>query len=219
MKDITYRAVEILRGVQTVFCEDTRQTKKILDAYGISAPLKSLHSHSSAVKIDHALSICENGSDIAYCTDCGTPGISDPGARLVSEAYSRGFAVFPVPGPSALAAVASITGFSGRRLIFAGFLPKKRGRRRDELMELSAFHGTIVIYESPYRFRDLISEIAEAMPGREVVIAREMTKFFEEYRRGKIEDILSAAPEIKAKGEFVIAVYNEGGDLSDKFTS
>ncbi len=145
MEDITYRAIKTLNDVDVAFCEDTRHTGRLLSHYGIKIPLKSLHAHSSAFKIKEALELLSNGKSIAYLTDAGTPGISDPGSKLIEEARKENHHISPIPGPSALSTLISVSGFSGKDIIFGGFLSKKPGKRINELNRLKEFDGIIVI--------------------------------------------------------------------------
>ena len=209
LEDMTYRAVRILREeVGRVFCEDTRQTRKLLDHYGIDLPATSLHAHSGDERIRRACSLLEEGISLAYLSDCGTPGISDPGSLLVREARSRGLTVVPVPGPSALSALVSVAGFPEKQVIFTGFLSKRDGRMRRELQDLAEREGIIVIYESPYRIKRLIRMIAEIFPEKEVLIGREMTKFYEEFYSGTGIHLNQNVDKITEKGEFAIAIFN-----------
>lgn len=210
MDDMTIRAISILKDkIETIFCEDTRQTRKLLDHYGIAVPMQSLHAHSPQHRIEGAIGMLLEGKSVAYITDSGTPGISDPGSRLVAAARERSIPICPVPGPSALAALASVSGYHGRRLIFAGFLSKKDGRRKKELQELRGFGGLIVLYESPYRVRKLLHAIAEIFPECRVLIGREMTKFHEEFISDTAGGMLERIDSVKEKGEFAIAILNE----------
>ena len=208
IEDITYRAIKILNTVDAVYCEDTRQTKKILDHYEIKVKAYSLHSHSHENKI---FSICDkliSGQNIAYLTDCGTPALSDPGSKLVKIAVEKNIPVSPIPGPSALTSLVSISGFIEKNVIFAGFLSKKPGKRINELKKLSEFEGIIVLYESPYRIHKLILAIAEVFPDKEIVIGREMTKLFEEVIRGSASQLSGSLSAIKEKGEFSVGIFN-----------
>lgn len=208
MEDITLRAIRILRDeVKAVFCEDTRQTGKLLAHLGISLPLHSLHSNSPDAKYTRAVEFLREGNSAAYLTDSGTPGISDPGSRLVRICREEDIPVVPIPGPSALTAVLSISGFPGRNVLFLGFLSRKAGKRRKELELIASQKCVGIIYESPTRIHALLKEIAEILPDAQVVIGRELTKLYEEIIGGKARDIFSRIEAIKAKGEFVIAVY------------
>ena len=216
MEDITYRAVRLLReNVDVVYCEDTRQTRNLLGHYGIAVPAQSLHTHSSPQKIESIIDLLKEGKSIAYATDSGTPGLSDPGSRLVSAAREQGIPVCPVPGPSALAAIVSVSGYHGKSIIFGGFLSKKDGRRKKELAALREFSGIIVLYESPYRIKKLISAIGEVFPGRMMLLGREMTKLHEEFIHGRVEEIISSIDTVKERGEFSVIIYNDIRDYNE----
>lgn len=211
LEDITLRALSILKSeVEHVFCEDTRQTRKLLNRYEIQLPASSMHSHSSEGKLQFAVDLLKQGKSVAYLTDAGTPGLSDPGNRLVTTCRNENITISPIPGPSALTAAISVSGFSGKNIIFAGFLSKKPGKRKNELTELKNFTGTIAIYESPHRIKKLLSDIAEIFPGSEVLIAREMTKIHEEILLYPIEGFLEGSVEITEKGEFTVLIANTG---------
>jgi 16S rRNA (cytidine1402-2'-O)-methyltransferase len=221
LEDMTLRSIRILREeVSAVFCEDTRQSKKLLNHYNVDLPAFSLHAHSAARSIDHALSLMSEGKSLAYMTDCGTPCISDPGSRLVAAAREKGFTVSPLPGASALTALASVSGFSGKHLYFGGFLSKKEGRRRNELSALAATKGILVIYESPHRIIKTLNAIAELFPDKQLTIGREMTKMFEEFICGSARELAEQKELIKEKGEFAIAIDNsdpsEGSEENDE---
>jgi 16S rRNA (cytidine1402-2'-O)-methyltransferase len=216
LEDITYRAVRILQEqVDILYCEDTRQTRKLLNHYGISVPAYSLHTHSSTRKIEGIVDLLREGKAIAYATDSGTPGLSDPGSRLVSAAREQGIPVCPIPGPSALAAIVSVSGYHGKNILFAGFLSKKDGRRKKELTGLREYSGIIVLYESPYRIKKLINAIAEVFPGRSILIGREMTKVHEEFIYNTVENLASSLDTLKEKGEFSVVIYNDQRDYDE----
>ncbi len=208
LEDITLRAIRILREeVKAVFCEDTRQTGKLLAHLGISLPLYSLHSNSPATKYTRAVEFLQTGNSAAYLTDSGTPGISDPGSKLVRTCREAGISAVPIPGPSALTALLSVSGFPGRNVLFLGFLSRKPGKRRKELESIMALHSVGVIYESPRRIRALIKEIQEILPEAHVVIGRELTKLHEEIMFGTIDEIARDTETIAERGEFVLAVH------------
>ena len=214
LEDMTFRAVRILKEVvDIVYCEDTRQTRKLLTHFGITIPAYSLHTHSSAQKIAGIIDQLGEGRAIAYVTDSGTPGLSDPGSRLVAAARGQGIPVCPVPGPSALAAIVSVSGYHGKTVLFGGFLSKKEGRRKKELAAFREFNGIIVLYESPYRIKKLLSAIGEVFPGRTILIGREMTKLHEEFLYDTVENLMAPAAPVKEKGEFSVVIYN---DLRDQ---
>ncbi|HPF06993.1 MAG TPA: 16S rRNA (cytidine(1402)-2'-O)-methyltransferase [Spirochaetota bacterium] len=208
--DMTIRAVNMLRDtIDIIYCEDTRQTGRILSHFGISKPLRSLHMHSDDRKIRELIAEIESGKNIGYMTDAGTPGLSDPGSKIVAIARSEGIEVIPLPGVSALTTLVSVSGFPDKSVLFGGFLSKKPGRRVNELKRMREHEGILVIYESPHRIRKTLTDIKEVFPHREVVIGREMTKKFEEYIRlnaGEMDEVLEKLTE---KGEFAIAILNK----------
>lgn len=209
MGDMTFRAVETLKNeIDALFCEDTRVSRKILDAYGIKLPTYPFHAHSSESSVEKALTMLKEGKSIGYMTDCGTPGISDPGSRLVERASESGITISPLPGASALTSLVSISGFSSKNLLFAGFVSKKPGRRINELSALAPFKGTIIIYESPHRIHKTLDALAEVFPDKPMVVGRELTKHFEEIMRSTTTAFAADPEKIKAKGEFCIAIDN-----------
>ena len=208
--DMTIRAVNMLRDtIDIIYCEDTRQTGRILSHFGISKPLRSLHMHSDDRKIRELISEIESGKNIGYMTDAGTPGLSDPGSKIVAIARSEGIEVIPLPGVSALTTLVSVSGFPDKSVLFGGFLSKKPGRRVNELKRMREYEGILVIYESPHRIRKTLTDIKEVFPDREVVIGREMTKKFEEYIRLNAAEIDEVLEKLTEKGEFAIAILNK----------
>ena len=206
LEDMTLRALRILKEeVAAVFCEDTRQTRKLLTHYEIDLPSFPLHAHSHEGALDKAVSFLREGQSIAYVTDCGTPGVSDPGSRLVQAVRDAGFTVSPLPGASALTALLSVSGFSGKNVIFGGFPSKKEGRRQKELARLASFPGIVVVYESPHRIKKTLASIETVFPGKKILVGREMTKMFEEFVSGTA---FSVSEKLKEKGEFAIAIDN-----------
>jgi len=209
LEDITFRAVNILKNeVDIIYCEDTRQSKKLLNHYNINISIRSLHAHSPDSRIEEACAGMIKGNTLAYMTDSGTPGISDPGNRLVKSAREKGITVIPLPGPSAVSAILSISGFSEKKVIFAGFLSKKEGKIKKELQYLADFQGIIILFESPYRIKKLIAVLNEIFPDNDILIAREMTKIYEEYYSGKISELFENIDDITEKGEFTLAIIN-----------
>lgn len=203
--DISLRALKILKEVDLVLAEDTRVTKKLLSFYKINKPIISYHQHSSIAKINEILKLLEEGNNIALVTDAGTPGISDPGPLLVKEVVEKvpQVKIIPVPGPSALIAAASISGFPMDRFIFLGFPPSKRKRNRF-FQEINKFDYPVILYESPYRILKTLQDIQDIIPRREVFVARELTKKFETIYRGTTSNIIQKLPLKEVKGEFVI---------------
>ena len=220
LDDVSPRLLSTLRECDLICAEDTRHTAKLLARYDIKAPVTSCHEHSSPAKIAALAARLEAGETFALVTDSGTPGISDPGPALVREAAARGVLVQPIPGPCALVAALSISGFDAQRFSFLGFLPRKPGKRRKALREAIARDETVVLYESPYRVTQVLESIAEIAPEIPVVVCRELTKQFEETMRGAAGEVLARLRERKEhKGEFVI-VIGPGGKLvaSDETT-
>lgn len=210
LKDIGLRALETLKEVDLILCEDTRKTKNLLDAYGIKTPLLSYHQHSKIKKINEIIGYLEEGKNLALVSDAGTPGISDPGNFLISQLV--GF--FPhqnvsvIPGPSALAVAASVSGFPMDKFLFLGFPPVKK-RRKKFFGEIAQSDYPTIFYESPYRIiktlTELNSVLIELNEEREVVVCRELTKKFETIYRGKINEVVEKIKK-ETRGEFVVIV-------------
>ncbi|HNX22756.1 MAG TPA: 16S rRNA (cytidine(1402)-2'-O)-methyltransferase [Spirochaetota bacterium] len=209
-EDMTLRALRVLKEtVAIIYCEDTRQTARVLSYHGMNKPLRSLHMHSDDRKILSLISEVKNGINIGYMTDSGTPGLSDPGSKIVSMARKEGVNVIPVPGVSALTTLISISGFPEKTVLFGGFLSKKPGKRVNELNRLKTHEGILVIYESPHRIKKTLKDIGEVFPGREIVIGREMTKKFEEYINFNSDSMNSIIDTLTEKGEFAIGILNK----------
>ncbi|MBP7585967.1 MAG: 16S rRNA (cytidine(1402)-2'-O)-methyltransferase [Spirochaetes bacterium] len=208
LDDITLRAVKTLReDVAGVYCEDTRQSRKLLNHLGISLPAWPLHSNSPEGHYARAVEFLREGNSAAYLTDSGTPGVSDPGSALVRACREAEIEIVPIPGPSALTALLSISGFPGRDILFMGFLSRKPGKRRKELESLRGGASVGIIYESPARVRKLLLEIVEFLPEAHIVIGRELTKLHEEIIAGSIADICARIDTVREQGEFAIALY------------
>jgi 16S rRNA (cytidine1402-2'-O)-methyltransferase len=206
LEDITLRALRTLKECDVIAAEDTRRTGQLLKHFGISKPLLSYHQFNEAQRSQQLLERLQRGERIALVTDAGSPGISDPGERVVREAVKAGFRVEPVPGPSALIAALTASGLPTEEFHFVGFLPHKSGQRRTKLEALKGIPGTLVFYESPFRIEKLLTELHEVMPGHWVVLARELTKRFEEFLRGTPEELLAIFEKRAFKGEFVVMV-------------
>src|SRR5204862_6067351 len=190
LEDITLRALRTLRECDVVAAEDTRRTGQLLKHYQITKPLLSYFRFNEAKRSEEIIDRLRRGEKVALVTDAGSPGISDPGERVVKAAIAAGFRVEPVPGPCALVAAITASGLPTDEFHFVGFLPHKSGRRRKKLEELRSVAGTLVIYESPYRIEKLLIELNELFQERQVVLARELTKKFEEFLRGTPLDLL-----------------------------
>ncbi len=207
LKDMTYRGVEVLQGVDVIACEDTKQSGKLLKYYGIRKPLISCRARNEKQSAPGILKLLDEGKDVAYISDAGTPCVSDPGGLVVDHARKGGHRVLPLPGASALTALLSVSPFPGKACFFGGFLPVKGGRRKKELYTLLNREEKVILYESPYRVLKLLSDLEEIAPERGVFLAREMTKEFEEFLTGAPGE-LRAELEGRAvlKGEFTVLI-------------
>jgi 16S rRNA (cytidine1402-2'-O)-methyltransferase len=206
LEDITLRALRVLKDVDIVAAEDTRRTGQLLKHFDISKPLLSYFQFNEAKRSEEILQRLQRGEKVALVTDAGTPGISDPGERVVKAAIAAGFRVEPIPGPCALIAGLTASGLPSDEFHFVGFLPHKSGQRRNLLEKLKSVPGTLVFYESPYRVIKMLEELADIFPDHQVVLAREVTKKFEEFLRGTARDLLAQLQQRSIKGEFVVVV-------------
>ena len=210
LEDITLRAIRVLRECDVIAAEDTRHTGVLLKHLGIQKPMISYHAHNEARRTQEIVERLGRGEKAALVTDAGSPGISDPGARVVRAALAAGFKVEPVPGACALVAALTASGLPTDEFQFVGFLPHKSGQRRNELERLKSIAGTLVLYESPFRIEKLLGELTGVMPDRPVVLARELTKKFEEFLRGTPAELLSQLANRSIQGEFVVLVGSAG---------
>jgi len=206
LEDITFRALRILKEVDLIAAEDTRHTKKLLTHYDISTPLTSYHDHIETVKAPALITQLQAGKNIALVSDAGTPGIADPGYRLVKGAVDAGISVVPLPGPSAVLALLSIGGLPTDRFVFEGFLPAKASQRRKTLQRLTQEERTIFFLESPHRLLDTLLDIENILGGRAIVIGRELTKMHEEVLRGSVNEVRTLLQSRDIKGEVAILV-------------
>jgi 16S rRNA (cytidine1402-2'-O)-methyltransferase len=211
LEDITLRAWRTLRECDVVAAEDTRRTGQLLRHFEISKPLLSYFQFNEARRSEEIIERLRRGEKVALVTDAGTPGISDPGERVVRAAVAAGLRVESVPGACALVAALTASGLPTDEFHFIGFLPHKSGQRRNQLEAARALPGTLVLYESPYRIEKLLGELAEVMPERRVVLARELTKKFEEFLRGTPTELIAATKGRALKGEFVVMVAPADG--------
>jgi 16S rRNA (cytidine1402-2'-O)-methyltransferase len=209
MGDFSFRAVDVLKSVQLVLAEDTRHSRTLLDRYGIKTPMSSYHEHTEAKATPAMIRRLKSGEDLALISDAGTPLLSDPGHRLVRAAVEAGISVIPIPGASALLSALVASGLDADRFTFFGFLPRK-GKERSELLdEIASSRVTAVLYEAPGRLADSLRELAErARDGgdRRAVVARELTKQFEEFQRGTLESLCAYYSQSPPRGEVVILV-------------
>ncbi len=207
LEDVTQRALRLLAEVSLIACEDTRRTRLLLDRHHIKTKMLSYHEHNEHTR---ALELCawlEGGADVAIVSDAGTPGISDPGFRLVRAAIERGVEVVPVPGPSAFVAALIASGLPTDEFYFGGFLPARSSARRARFAEVRALNATLVFYEAPHRIAASLADARETLGEREAAVARELTKVHEEVRRGRLSDLAAHfASEGAARGEMVLII-------------
>jgi len=209
LEDITLRALRILKEVNLVACEDTRVTSKLLSHYSISKPLVSLHQHSGKGQFEKIITELNAGKNVAYTSDAGTPGVSDPGNKLVEAAIAEDITVVPIPGAAALTTLISVAGIDMQSFIFLGFPPHKKGRETF-FKKVAAEDLPVVYYDSPHRVLKNLELLEKIGSEKQIIIGRELTKMFEEIIRGDIKDIekyFQLHPE-KLKGEFAVIVYN-----------
>jgi len=208
--DITLRAIETLKSVDLILCEDTRVTKNLLNKYNINKPTMSYHAQSKLAKTDKIFELLEEGKNLALVSDAGTPGISDPGALLVSqikERFSDSVNIIPIPGATAIITALSASGLPTHEFTFLGFLPHKKGRET-LFKEISISKRTMVFYESPHRILKTLESLQKFCPDKKVCIARELTKIYEEFKTGSPEELLEYLTKnpVKQKGEFTVLV-------------
>jgi len=206
LEDITIRALKILREVSFIACEDTRQTIKLLNKYKIKKRLISYYQPKEEKKIPYIISLLEKGYDGALVSDAGTPGISDPGYKLVARALEKNIKIVPVPGPTALITALCASGMPTDRFLFIGFPPKKESALKKLLDSLKEEKGTLIFYQSVKRLVSFLEKVNQVFGNREIVIARELTKIHEEFLRGKVEEIIPQLKDKIIKGELVILV-------------
>jgi len=207
LEDLTFRALRILKEVDLILAEDTRVTKKLLDHYEIKKPIISYHEHSQLKKVNHILNLLKEDKNLALVSDAGTPGISDPGGKLIDLAIKQcsNLTIVPVPGPSAVTAAASISGFPMDKFLFLGFPPTKRKRKKFFTQVIKSKYP-VIFYESPYRILRTLNELRIMNNESRIMVARELTKKFETIYRGKIEEVIEKIEKDKIKGEFVVIV-------------
>lgn len=203
LEDISLRALRILREVKLIAAEDTRRTKRLLNAYDIKTPMTSYHERNKWTKLDYILS-CSNGGDVALVSDAGMPGISDPGYELIVAANQRGISVVPIPGPSVVVTALAVSGLPTERFIYVGFLPRKTNDRRRLLESVFDEYGTIVVLETPHRLLAALNDILLVLGDREIAVCRELTKVHEEVFRGTVSQAIDYFTE--PRGEFTIVM-------------
>ena len=214
LRDITLRALEILRKVEIIAAEDTRNTRSLLSHYQIkSGRLISLHKYNEKKRIPEILELLEQGKDIAVVSDAGSPGISDPASLLVQEAIDHQINIIPLPGATAIIPALTASGFNTESFLFLGFLPLTAKHRKEKLSLIKNSIHTVILYEAPHRIKRTLTELSEYIDNRRICLAREITKIYEEFIRGNIQDIITNY-NIKEKGEFVIVI--EGNKRSEQ---
>lgn len=207
LSDITLRALEVLKSVDLILSENTSETQKLLDKFDIKTHQDSYREENRQQKIEKALEILNNGSDIALVSDSGTPLISDPGFKLVEALRKEEIRMIPIPGPSAVITALSASGLPSDNFTFLGFLPKSKNQRKDLLQSYGDTKATLIIYESPFRVVKLLNQIKKHLGNRYVCVASELTKIHEQIRTGYVDDILES--NLKTKGEYVVLVAKE----------
>jgi len=215
MEDITLRALRILKEVDLIAAEDTRRTGLLLKHFGIQAPLTSYFEGNELKKKEFILAKLKEGKNVALVSDAGTPGISDPGFRLIQLAIENQLPIVPIPGSSAVITALSVSGLPTDAFFFKGFLPHKSKKRRDLLKGLEEVRETLIFYESPHRISETLGDILEILGDREIVLTRELTKVYEEIMRGKVSEILNQVGDRTLKGEITLVISGK----TRKFTS
>lgn len=208
LNDITFRAIKTLKEADLIACEDTRITQKLLNHYSIKKKLVSFHQHSKLEKINYVIDYINNGKNVALVTDAGTPGISDPGNKLVAEALANDIRVIPIPGVSALTALVSVAGIDMQKFVFLGFPPNKKGREKYFKEAVSSVYP-VIYYESPYRLLKNLELINRLDKDKKIIVGKELTKIYEETVRGKAAEVLDYFEKNreKVKGEFAVVLY------------
>jgi 16S rRNA (cytidine1402-2'-O)-methyltransferase len=207
LEDITLRALRILKEVDLIAAEDTRHTQHLLTHFGIDKPLTSYHDHNEREKAQALVERIKDGANLALVSDAGTPGIADPGFRLVSAAIRAGIKIVPLPGASALATALSASGLPTDRFLFEGFLPAKKQVRKNKLQALRDCTATLVFYEAPHRLNDTLSDMQQILGERMIVIAREVSKVYEEFLRGTVSEVIHQLAGQDVKGEVTVVVH------------
>jgi len=206
LEDITLRALRVLKEVDLIAAEDTRHTQILLHHFGIRTPLTSYHEHNERTKARQLVERLRQGESIALVSDAGTPTISDPGFRVIVEAIEAEIPIVPLPGASALTAVLSASGLPTDQFVFEGFLPAKQKERRERLQALRAETRTLVFYEAPHRLKEMLNDMHAILGERQIVVAREVSKAYEEFLRGRLSDIARQIAERAIKGELTVIV-------------
>lgn len=205
LEDMTLRAISTLQNVNLILAEDTRNSKKLLNAHNIDSKMISYHDHSSEKEIKKIVDLLLEGKDLALISDAGTPTISDPGYGLIRECIKNDITIIPIPGVSSITAAMSVSGLPSDSFTFIGFLPQKKGRLK-KINQLQALDNTIILFESPYRLEKTLNQLLDHLGNRSVVVGRELTKLYEEVIRGNLKDVILHFAKSKIKGEIVIMI-------------
>ena len=205
LEDVTLRAISTLQSVDIILAEDTRNSKKLLDAHKIKTKMISYHEHSNDKEIKKIIDLLLEGKDLALISDAGTPTISDPGYGLIRDCIKHDIVIVPIPGVSAITAAMSVSGLPSDSFTFVGFLPQKKGRLK-KIELLKNIENTIILFESPYRLEKTLNQLLEHLGNRSVVVGRELTKLYEEVIRGNLTDVIKYFSKSKVKGEIVIMI-------------
>jgi 16S rRNA (cytidine1402-2'-O)-methyltransferase len=224
LEDVTRRALRVLAEADVVACEDTRHTRRLLEHFHISARTVSYHEHNERERAEELARLIEEGASVALVSDAGTPGINDPGYRLVRACAERGLRVVPIPGPAAFVAALTASGLPTDEFYFGGFLPARTHARRQRLEAVRGLRATLVFYETPHRIAQALADAREVLGEREAVVARELTKLHEEIARGRLSELAARSEETAARGEMVLlidreAIEGEVGAVSQPTTS
>jgi 16S rRNA (cytidine1402-2'-O)-methyltransferase len=215
VEDLTPRAQRLLGAVDVIAAEDTRHTKGLLDRFGIHRPMLSYHDHNKDERTPELIDRLREGASVAVVSDAGSPGISDPAFTLVRAAVAAGLDVIPVPGPSSALCALEVSGLPTDRFAFEGFLPRKPGKRRSRIEQLRHDPRTLIFFESPHRLKAALADLAAVLGNRPASLSRELTKKFEETRRGPLHDLLAWVEKSPPRGEFVLVVGGARGDAED----
>ena len=206
LEDITLRALRVLKSVEVVAAESVKHSRGLCRHYGIETRLISYNQHNQQAKGPELIKRLKSGADIALVTNAGTPGVSDPGGLLIDQAMEKNIKVSPIPGPSAVIAALSVSGLQAERFLFLGFLPNRSSKRRKELKDLISEHLTMVFFEAPHRIRAMLMDLKEILGDRQIVVLREMTKVYEEVKRGWVSAVLEQLEPDEVRGEFTLVV-------------
>lgn len=219
LDDFSFRAIETLKSCDYILCEDTRHSQTLLQHYAIKKPLVSFHKFSEAAKESQIIEDLKAGKQIALISDAGTPGISDPGTDLITACTKNEISVIPIPGPSAAITALCCSGLPTNRFQFYGFLPKKRGELQKALQEILMYPGTTICYEASLRIQATLESLKELSPKRQLVVAKELTKKFEQFFRGDAEKLLTLWENSAQKGELVLLIEGKNEDDSDMWSA